>query len=249
MRYGNPSIASVMDELKAKGATRVLVLPLYPQYSATTTASVGDAVYAWAQRTRHVPELRFVNRYHDDAGYIAALAKRVEDHWMSHRRPDKLLLSFHGVPRRTLALGDPYHCECLKTARLLGERLSLGKDDMVVTFQSRLGRAEWLQPYTEPTLIALAKQGVKRVDVLCPGFTSDCLETLEEIDQEGRAAFLQAGGAEFNYLPCLNDQHEWIAALAAVAIRHLQGWPTTTADDPVAREQQRQRALAAGATA
>ncbi|MES2991963.1 MAG: ferrochelatase [Pseudomonadota bacterium] len=249
MRYGSPSIASVMDELKAKGATRVLVLPLYPQYSATTTASVGDAVYAWAQRTRHVPELRFVNRYHDDAGYIAALAKRVEDHWMSHGRPDKLLLSFHGVPRRTLALGDPYHCECLKTARLLGERLSLGKDDMVVTFQSRLGRAEWLQPYTEPTLIALAKQGVKRVDVLCPGFTSDCLETLEEIDQEGRAAFLQAGGAEFNYLPCLNDQHEWIAALAAVAIRHLQGWPTTAADDPVAREQQRQRALAAGATA
>jgi ferrochelatase len=249
MRYGSPSVASVMDELKAQGATRVLVLPLYPQYSATTTASVGDAVYAWAQRTRNVPELRFVNRYHDDAGYIAALAKRVQDHWMSHGRPDKLLLSFHGVPRRTLALGDPYHCECLKTARLLGERLSLGKDDMVVTFQSRLGRAEWLQPYTEPTLIALAKQGVKRVDVLCPGFTSDCLETLEEIDQEGRAAFLQAGGAAFNYLPCLNDQHEWIAALAAVAIRHLQGWPTTTADDPVAREQQRQRALAAGATA
>jgi ferrochelatase len=249
MRYGSPSIASVMDELKAQGATRVLVLPLYPQYSATTTASVGDAVYAWAQQARHVPELRFVNRYHDDAGYIAALAKRVEDHWMSHGRPDKLLLSFHGVPRRTLALGDPYHCECLKTARLLGERLALGKDDMVVTFQSRLGRAEWLQPYTEPTLIALAQQGVKRVDVLCPGFTSDCLETLEEIDQEGRAAFLKAGGAEFNYLPCLDDQHEWIAALAGVAIRHLQGWPTTVADDPEAREKQRQRALAAGAAA
>ncbi len=249
MRYGSPSVASVMDQLKAQGVTRVLVLPLYPQYSATTTASVADAVYAWAQRTRHVPELRFVNRYHDDPGYIAALAKRVEDHWMSHGRPDKLLLSFHGVPRRTLALGDPYHCECLKTARLLGERLRLGKDDMVVTFQSRLGRAEWLQPYTEPTLIALAQKGIKRVDVLCPGFTSDCLETLEEIDQEGRAAFLQAGGQEFNYLPCLNDQHEWIAALAAVAINHLQGWPTTLADDPVAREQQRQRALAAGATA
>ncbi|KQW36445.1 ferrochelatase [Rhizobacter sp. Root404] len=249
MRYGNPSIASVMDELKAQGATRVLVLPLYPQYSATTTASVGDAVYAWAQQARHVPELRFVNRYHDDAGYIAALAKRVEDHWMSHGRPDKLLLSFHGVPRRTLALGDPYHCECLKTARLLGERLALRKDDMVVTFQSRLGRAEWLQPYTEPTLIALAQQGVKRVDVLCPGFTSDCLETLEEIDQEGRAAFLKAGGAEFNYLPCLNDQHEWIAALSAIAIQHMQGWPTTVADDPEAREKQRQRALAAGAAA
>ncbi|HEY9238416.1 MAG TPA: ferrochelatase [Burkholderiaceae bacterium] len=249
MRYGGPSIASVLDELKAKGATRVLVLPLYPQYSGTTTASVSDAVYAWAQQVRTVPELRFVARYHDDAGYIGALARRVEDHWMAHGRPDKLLLSFHGVPRRTLTLGDPYHCECLKTARLLGERLRLGKDDMVVTFQSRLGRAEWLQPYTEPTLIALAKRGVRRVDVLCPGFTSDCLETLEEIDQEGRAAFLAAGGAEFHYLPCLNDQHEWIAALAAVAIRHMQGWPTTTAEDPAALAQQRQRALDAGAAA
>jgi ferrochelatase len=249
MRYGSPSIATVMDQLKAQGVTRVLVLPLYPQYSGTTTASVTDAVCAWAQQVRTLPELRFVNRYHDDPGYIGALGKRVEDHWMSHGRPDKLLLSFHGVPRRTLTLGDPYHCECLKTARLLGEWLGLGKDDMLVTFQSRLGRAEWLQPYTEPTLVALARQGVKRVDVLCPGFTSDCLETLEEIDQEGRAAFLQAGGEEFNYLPCLNDQHEWIAALAALAIRHLQGWPTTVADDPAAREKQRQRALAAGAPA
>ncbi|MES3012959.1 MAG: ferrochelatase [Pseudomonadota bacterium] len=249
MRYGNPSIASVLDELKAQGVTRVLILPLYPQYSGTTTASVVDAVGQWAQRTRNLPELRFVNRYHDDPGYILALAKRVEDHWMSHGRPDKLVLSFHGVPKRTLTLGDPYHCECLKTARLLGERLSLRKDDMLVTFQSRLGRAEWLQPYTEPTLIALATQGVKRVDVLCPGFTSDCLETLEEIDQEAREAFLHAGGEEFNYLPCLNDQHEWLAALSAVAIRHLQGWPTAGAVDPAALEAQRQRALAAGAAA
>ncbi len=249
MRYGSPSIASVLDGLKARGVTRVLVLPLYPQYSGTTTASVHDAVGAWAQQVRHLPELRFVNRYHDDPGYIGALAKRVEDHWMSHGRPDKLVLSFHGVPRRTLTLGDPYHCECLKTARLLGEWLSLGKDDLLVTFQSRLGRAEWLQPYTEPTLVALARQGVKRVDVLCPGFTSDCLETLEEIDQEARAAFLRAGGAEFNYLPCLNDQHEWIAALAAIAIRHLQGWPTTLRADAAALEQQRQRARASGASA
>ncbi|MES2098876.1 MAG: ferrochelatase [Pseudomonadota bacterium] len=247
MRYGNPSIASVLDELKAQGVTRVLILPLYPQYSGTTTASVVDAVGQWAQRIRNLPELRFVNRYHDDPGYILALAKRVEDHWMSHGRPDKLVLSFHGVPERTLTLGDPYHCECLKTARLLGERLALRKDDMLVTFQSRLGRAEWLQPYTEPTLIALATQGVKRVDVLCPGFTSDCLETLEEIDQEAREAFLHAGGQEFNYLPCLNDQHEWLAALSAIAIRHLQGWPTVVAPDAAALEAQRQRALAAGA--
>jgi ferrochelatase len=246
MRYGSPSIASVLDALKAQGVTRVLVLPLYPQYSGTTTASIGDAVGAWARTVRHLPELRFVNRYHDDSGYIDALAKRVGDHWMSHGRPDKLVLSFHGVPRRTLELGDPYHCECLKTARLLGERLGL-KDDLLVTFQSRLGRAEWLQPYTEPTLVALAQRGVRRVDVMCPGFTSDCLETLEEIDQEARAAFLRAGGEEFHYLPCLNDQHEWIAALAALAIRHLQGWPTARPADAAARDAQRQRARAAGA--
>lgn len=249
MRYGSPSIASVLDELKAQDTTRVLVLPLYPQYSATTTASVDDAVHQWAQCVRSVPELRFVNRYHDDPGYIGALAKRITDHWMVNGRPDKLVLSFHGVPRRTLMLGDPYHCECLKTARLLSERLGLGADDAVVTFQSRLGRAEWLQPYTEPTLVALAKKGVKRVDVFCPGFTSDCLETLEEIDQEARQAFLHAGGTEFNYLPCLNDQHEWIAALSAVAIRHLQGWPTLEPVDAVALEAQRQRALAQGAIA
>ncbi|MEO5697323.1 MAG: ferrochelatase [Burkholderiaceae bacterium] len=248
MRYGSTSIPSVLDDLKAQGATRVLILPLYPQFSATTTASVNDAVHQWAQRVRTAPELRFVNHYHDDRGYVGALCKRITDHWMSHGRPDKLVMSFHGVPRRTLMLGDPYHCECLKTARLVRERLGLGEDDVSVTFQSRLGRAEWLQPYTEPTLVKLAQQGVKRVDVICPGFTSDCLETLEEIDIEGRAAFLDAGGVEFNYLPCLNDQHEWIAALSAVAIQHLQGWPTLEAPVPAALEAQRRRAIAAGAT-
>ena len=245
MRYGSPSIASALDELKAAGATRILILPLYPQYSGTTTASVHDAVCAWARQIRTLPELRFVNRYHDDPGYIKALAKRITDFWTDRGRPDKLVLSFHGVPRRTLTLGDPYHCECLKTARLLTEQLRIDASQVVVTFQSRLGRAEWLQPYTEPTLIALAKQGVQRVDVACPGFTSDCLETLEEIDQEARAAFLHAGGSEFNYLPCLNDRHEWIAALAALAIRHMQGWPPSAA--PEALAVQRQRALAQGA--
>jgi ferrochelatase len=247
MRYGSPAIGQVLDELKAAGATRILILPLYPQYSATTTASVHDAVCAWAARVRALPELRFVNRYHDDPGYILALVKRITDFWTDRGRPDKLVLSFHGVPKRTLMLGDPYHCECLKTARLLGEQLRIQPTDIVVTFQSRLGRAEWLQPYTEPTLIALARQGAKRVDVACPGFTSDCLETLEEINQEGRAAFLRAGGEEFNYLPCLNDQHEWIAALSAIAIRHMQGWPAGAA--PEALEAQRQRALKQGAAA
>ncbi len=247
MRYGTPSIASVLDELKLQGVTRVLVLPLYPQYSATTTASVNDAVYAWASRVRELPEMRFVNRYHDDAGYIGALTQRVQDHWAANGRGERLVLSFHGVPKRTLSLGDSYHCECLKTARLLRERLGLGVDQMLITFQSRLGRAEWLQPYTEPTLVALAQSGVKRVDVICPGFTSDCLETLEEIDQEAREVFLHAGGTLFHYLPCLNDQHEWLAALSALAIQHLQGWPTTLPPDPTALDAQRERALLAGA--
>lgn len=247
MRYGNPSVASVLDELKAEGATRILVLPMYPQYSGPTTASAIDAVAAWSRNVRRLPELRFVNRYHDDPLYIEALAQRVLGHWQREGRPERLVLSFHGVPRRTLLLGDPYHCECLATARLLGERLGLTKEQLVVTFQSRFGKAEWLQPYTEPTLVELAKQGVGRVDVMCPGFTADCLETLEEIDQEVREAFLGAGGREFHYIPCLNDSHPWIAALAAITIRHMQGWPAGT-PDAAALAAQRQRALAAGAS-
>jgi ferrochelatase len=246
MRYGNPSVASQLDELKAEGVTRVLVLPLYPQYAAATTASAFDAVYAWAARSRRLPELRFVNRYHDDAGYISALAARIQGHWQANGRPEKLVLSFHGVPERTLLQGDPYHCECHKTARLLGERLGMAAGQMVVTFQSRFGKAKWLEPYTEPTLVELARAGVKRVDVACPGFTSDCLETLEEIGQEAREAFLHAGGEDFQYIPCLNDQHEWIAALSAIAIRHMQGWPS---QPPAAAEleAQAQRAARMGA--
>ncbi len=247
MRYGQPAIAEVLDELKQGGAQQVLVLPLYPQYSSPTTASVCDAVYRWGQKARRLPEFRFVNHYHDDAGYIAALAKRIQDHWQTHGRADKLVLSFHGVPERTLLLGDPYHCECLKTARLLGEKMGLSQDQLVVTFQSRFGKAKWLQPYTEPTLIALAQQGVKRVDVACPGFSSDCLETLEEIAMEAREAFLHAGGTQFHYIPCLNDQHEWMAALSNIAIRHLQGWDTTTTPDMAALERQKQLSIAAGA--
>lgn len=249
MRYGQPSIAGALDALRAAGAERVLVLPLYPQYAAATTASVGDAVAAWMQRRRNLPELRFVKHYHDDPGYIAALARRVSDHWMTHGRPDRLVLSFHGLPQRSLALGDPYHCECLKTGRLLAERLKLREESVAVTFQSRFGRAEWLKPYTEPTLVALAKEGVGRVDVFCPGFAADCLETLEEIDQEARAAFVAAGGKEFGYIPCLNDQHEGIAALAAIATQHLAGWITAPAPDPADLERSKQRARAAGASA
>jgi ferrochelatase len=247
MRYGEPSIPAMLDELKREGATRILVLPLYPQYSGPTTASVVDAVCSWARGVRAVPELRFVNRYHDDAGYIGALARQVTDHWMKHGRPDRLVLSFHGVPHRTLLLGDPYHCECHATARLLSERLGMKPGEVLVTFQSRFGSARWLEPYTEPTLKALAADGVRRVDVMCPGFTADCLETLEEINVEVRHAFMAAGGQEFHYIPCLNDRHEWIAALAGVAIQHLQGWPTQASVEPAQLEARQQRARALGA--
>ncbi|WP_332775679.1 ferrochelatase [Polaromonas sp.] len=247
MRYGSPSMASQLDELKAAGVTRILVLPAYPQYSGTTTASVFDAVYSWAARIRRIPEFRFVNHYHDHPGYIAALAAQVRAHWAAHGKSGQLVMSFHGVPERTLHLGDPYHCECQKTARLLAEQLGLAPTQYQLTFQSRFGKAKWLQPYTEPTLVAMARSGVKRVDVICPGFTGDCLETLEEIAQEAKAAFLQAGGQAFHYIPCLNDSHEWISALSDLAQQHLAGWPTQAAPDAQALAASRAAALALGA--
>ena len=247
MRYGSTSIPSQLDALKAEGVTRVLIMPAYPQYSATTTASLFDAVYTWAAKVRNLPELRFVNRYHDDAGYIAALAGSIQRYWATHGQPDQLVMSFHGVPERTLALGDPYHCECFKTARLLAQALGLNQEQFKVTFQSRLGRAKWLEPYTEPTLIALGKSGVRRVDVVCPGFTSDCLETLEEISVEGREAFVHAGGKEFHYIPCLNDDPAWITALCGITQQHLAGWPAQTPPDAQALAASRTAALALGA--
>ncbi len=224
MRYGQPSVAAELDALRAEGCTRVLVLPLYPQYSGTTTASVIDAVTEWTRAARHVPELRFVNRFHDDAGYIGALAKRVREHWMAKGRPDTLLMSFHGVPQRTVDRGDPYVAECRETARLLAAQLGLGKDQWQLSFQSRFGRAQWVGPATQATLEQLGRAGARRVDVICPGFVSDCLETLEEIAIEGRAAFMAAGGGELDYVPCLNDHPAWVTALAGLVQRHLQGW-------------------------
>jgi ferrochelatase len=247
MRYGNTSIASQLDALKAEGVTRVLVLPAYPQYSATTTASLFDAVYSWARKTRAIPELRFVNHYHDHPAYIEALATSVRQHWLGTTRPDVLVMSFHGVPERTLALGDMYHCECFKTARLLADALGLTNDQYKVTFQSRLGRAKWLEPYTEPTLISMAEAGVQRVDVICPGFTSDCLETLEEINMEAREAFLHAGGKEFHYIPCMNDDPAGITALAEVSKQHLAGWNTHELVDARILAASRAAALALGA--
>jgi ferrochelatase len=169
-----------------------------------------------------------VNDYHDHDGYIQALAAGIQKNWATHGRAEQLVMSFHGVPERTLQLGDPYHCECYKTGRLLAEKLGLSKDQYKVTFQSRFGKAKWLEPYTEPTLIAMAQAGTQSVDVVCPGFTGDCLETLEEISMEGREAFLHAGGKTFNYIPCMNDEPLWIDALAAISEQHMQGWPTST---------------------
>jgi len=246
MRYGQPGIAKALDAFRAERVTRVLVLPLYPQYSAATGGSVFDAVAAWAQRARWVPELRFVQQYHDDPAFIDALAAQVLAHWQREGRGRMLVMSFHGVPERTLHLGDPYHCQCHKTARLLAERLGLPAEAWRVTFQSRFGKAKWLQPYTEPTLQQLAREGVERVDLICPGFAADCLETLEEIDQEAREAYLAAGGREFHYIACLNDRHEWIAALRDLALRHLQGWDTARAA-PAPLQAQRERALKMGA--
>jgi ferrochelatase len=247
MRYGNPSMPSVLDSLREQGATRILVLPLYPQYAAATTASIHDKLGQWTAGARRLPSLRFVAEYHDDPAYIAALAQRLREHWLAHGRGEQLVLSFHGVPQRSLLLGDPYHCQCYKTARLLCEHMGLAADTVKVTFQSRFGKAKWLEPYTEPTLRELAARGVKRVDVMCPGFVADCLETLEEIAQEAREAFLEAGGQSFSYVPCLNDSRPWIDALAALVLRHLQGWPTGALESAQQLASQRERALALGA--
>ena len=249
MRYGQPSIGAALESLRAEGCERIAVIPLYPQYASSTTASVNDALQAHLSLTRNLPDLRFIKHFHDHPGYIAALAARVRTHWAKSGRSEKLVLSFHGVPRYSLDMGDPYHCECHVTARLLAEALGLGKGQYMVTFQSRFGRAEWLQPYTEPTLQALARQGVKRVDVFCPGFVSDCLETLEEISLGARETFLHAGGEAFGFIDCLNEDPAWIGVLADLAQSALG----RVAPDMAAREAEAKlrakRAMSLGAKA
>lgn len=250
MRYGSPSIPDVLARLKADGATRMLVVPMYPHYAASTTATVVDDACAWLQKLRNQPEMRFVRNFHDDDGYLGALEQSIRRHWQRTGplgADDRLLLSFHGLPRRSLDLGDPYFCECQKTGRLVAERLNLAPEQYRICFQSRFGKAEWLKPYTAPTLDEWGKQGIRRVDVICPGFVADCLETLEEIAQEGRDDFLAAGGREYHYIPALNEDDAWIAALADLVERHLAGWPTRVAADPQALELGAQHARSAGA--
>lgn len=223
MRYGEPSIPETLARLKAEGCERVLLFPLYPQYAASTTASAIDHAAEFLRRTRNVPEIRVVKEFHDHPAYIGALAGLVREHWESGR-PDRLLMSFHGLPRYTVARGDPYSKQCQRTARLLAERLGLAEGAWQTTFQSRFGRTEWIEPYTASTLFDCGRQGLRRVDVVCPGFVADCLETLEEIGIEGRKIFLDSGGREFRMLPCLNARSEWIDALAVIARQHLAGW-------------------------
>ncbi len=224
MRYGNPSIREGLETLRQHNARRVLVLPLYPQYSATTTASTIDAVGDVLRRWRVIPELRTVNEYWREPGYIGALTQSIRDHWQANGKGDKLLFSFHGLPQRYVDAGDPYQAQCQCTASLVADELELDPDQWQMAFQSRFGPQEWLKPYTDETLKAWGKQGLKSVDVLSPGFSADCLETLEEIDQENRELFQAAGGGSYRYIPALNDTPVHIAFLAELVGKHLQGW-------------------------
>jgi ferrochelatase len=216
MRYGNPSIPKALREFQEAGIRKIIILPLYPQYAAATTGSTFDAVTRELQRWRFVPELHFINNYCDDPLFIDALANSIQEDFQQHGKPEKLLLSYHGMPKRNLELGDPYFCFCQKTTRLLAERLGLTKEDYMTTFQSRFGYAEWLQPYTDATLKQLASSGVKNVAIISPAFSADCLETLEELAMENREIFTHAGGVSYRYINALNDRNDHINALTGL---------------------------------
>lgn len=245
MSYGNPNLRDVLESLRARGLRRLLVVPLYPQYSGSTTGSVFDAVSRQLQRWRWIPELRFVTDYYREPGYVQALAASVREHWQARGRGERLLLSFHGIPGRYLIDGDPYYCQCQVTARLLREALGVADDELFVTFQSRVGREPWLQPYTDRTLVEWAKSGVRRVDVLCPGFSIDCLETLEEIAAQNAEAFEHAGGERLSYIPALNHRADHVETISRLIIRQMGGWPAV--DDGAERAPRVERVAQAHA--
>jgi ferrochelatase len=252
MRYGKPSIQDGLNALRRAGTRRLLILPLYPQYSATTTASVFDEVTHILRSWRWLPDLRFINDYHDHPKYIKALANSIRSQWQNGSRGDKLLFSFHGVPQRYIDKGDPYFCHCQKTARLVAEQLELDDNAWQVVFQSRFGREPWLQPYCDKTLQQLADEGCKNVDIICPGFSADCLETLEEINMQNRELFINAGGENLQYIPALNESPEHINALSEVLTAHCFGWPETmpnwdAGERAVVEKKSRERALKMGA--
>ncbi|MCL5049098.1 MAG: ferrochelatase [Firmicutes bacterium] len=244
MRYGNPSIASAIEKLMQQGVRKLVVLPLYPQYSGSTSASTFDAITKDFTKRRWLPDFRFVSHYHDDPGYIQAVADKIKAHWQAHGQADLLVFSYHGVPKRYLDQGDPYHCECYKTSRLVAEALGLSKDQYRTTFQSRFGREEWLQPYTDATMKALPGQGIKAIQVVCPGFSADCLETIEEIDEENREYFIEAGGERFEYIPCLNSDAQHLDALTAIVQQNIANWQ---AGDAAKSAQTLEQAKALGA--
>jgi len=225
MRYGSPSIDDAIGELESHNVRRMLVLPMYPQYSGTTVASVFDAVSERLQRTRWIPELRFINQFCDEPAYIEALANSVRESWEIHGRGDLLVTSYHGIPKRYLLNGDPYHCLCHKTTRLLADALGLAQSDYRVVFQSRVGKEEWLRPYCDETMKTLPAEGIKSIDVISPAFSADCLETLEEIEGENKDYFIEHGGERFQYIACLNDRADHINMLSDLVERHCQGWP------------------------
>ncbi len=243
MRYGNPSIESGLEKLREANANRVLIFPLYPQYSASTTASTFDAVADVLKKWRWIPEIRMINHYHDNSDYINTLANSISKYWETNSKPEKLLFSFHGLPKEYLLKGDPYHCECYKTARLVAEKLELNDDEWQLTFQSRFGPKEWLQPYTDLTLKELGASGTKHVQIICPGFSADCLETLEEINIQNRDFFIEAGGEQFSYIPALNNDEEHIQALSNIIINHCQGWEENKDD----LDKRKERAMQIGA--
>ncbi|WP_421132742.1 ferrochelatase [Alteromonas sp. A079] len=232
MRYGNPSIKSVLDRMLENGVRKLVVLPLYPQYSASTTGSTFDAIAQDFMKRRWLPELRFINHYNDRDDFITALANKVKAHWKTHDKADKLIFSYHGIPKRYLMNGDPYHCECHKTSRLIAEKLGLAHDDYMTTFQSRFGREEWLKPYTDETLKGLPQAGVRSIQVMCPGFSADCLETIEEIGEENREYFMEAGGERYEYIDALNSDEEHIEMLFSLVQENLHGW-TVSSDNAV----------------
>jgi ferrochelatase len=227
MRYGSPSVDSVVDNMLQQGVRKLVVLPLYPQYCASTTASTFDAIAQSFSKRRWIPELRFVTHYHDNPDYIKAVANKIQNHWDLHGRADKLIFSYHGIPKRYLLNGDPYHCECLKTSRLIAVALGLKDSEHFTSFQSRFGREEWLKPYTDDSLKTFAGEGIKSVQIVCPGFSADCLETIEEIGEENRDYFLEAGGERYEYIAALNADKEHIQALTNILESHLQGWIIT----------------------
>ncbi len=245
MRYGKPSIDSAITELEEHNVRRMLVLPMYPQYSGSTTASIFDEVSTRLQRTRWIPEMRFINQYCDNPAYIKALAQSVRQSWDENGKGDLLVTSYHGIPKRYLLNGDPYHCLCHKTTRLLADELGLTGDQVMVVFQSRVGKEEWLRPYCDETMKLLPSKGVKSIDVISPAFSADCLETYEEIAGENREYFMENGGERFVYIECLNDSAEHIDMLKNLIVQHTQGWPETQADF---NEHDQQQALATSRT-